>query len=150
MNMLFSEEWAVVGVVDPDASAAGTQLTTAIDMSLWESVAAVILIGDRSAGVAVDFAFQSSSTSGGSYASITGKSMTQITDTSPLSGASNKQVIVNMRGSEVTSNNRYVKGLLTLTKSPTANTDIAVVIFGRAKHLPASDNDITSVTEIVS
>lgn len=149
MNKLFNEEWAIVGVIDPDAYAAGTNLTAAIDMSKWEQLAAVILIGDRSEGVSVDFAFQSAAASAGSYSSISGKSMTQIADTSPLSGASNKQVVVNLRSGEVTNNNRYVKGLLTLSKSPTANTDIAVVVFGRGRFNPASDNDLPSVTEIV-
>lgn len=150
MNKLFSEEWAVVGVVDPDAYAAGQQLTAAIDMSQYEQVAAVLLLGDRSAGVSVDLAFHSSATSGGSYSAISGKSIAQIADESPLSGASNKQVILNLRGSEVTSNNQYVKAVLTLALSPTANTDVAVIVFGRARHLPADDNDISSVKEVVA
>lgn len=151
MNMLFSEEWAIAAVIDPDAYAPGTQLTGEVDMSYYEQLAVILLLGDRAAGVTVDLAIQSASTSGGSYATITGKSITQIVDTSPLSGASNKQAIINLRAEEITSNNRYIKALLTLgAVSPQANSDVSVVILGLARHRPAYDNDVSTVTEIVN
>lgn len=148
-DKLFSEEWGVIGVIDPDASAAGSLLTSAIDMSKYEQIAAVLLLGDRVAGAAVDFALQSSATSGGSYAAITGKSITQVVDTSPIANASNKQYIINLRSSEVTSNNRYVKAAVTIG-SPSVGTDLAVVVMGKARHMPATDDDLSSVSQIVN
>ena len=148
---LFSEDWAVVGVIDPDAYAGGTQLTAAIDMSKFEQLAVVLLLGDRVAGATVDLAVQASATSGGSYVTITGKSITQITTSSPTTASSNRQAIIHVRSGEITDNKQYVKALLTLgTLSPNVSGDVAVIVFGKARHRPAYGSDLTSVIEIVN
>lgn len=146
-DQLFSQKWALCGIIDPDNYAPGTQLTAAIDMKYYEQIAVILLLGDRASGSTIDLAVQSSSTSGGTYATISGKSITQIVDTSPLSGASNLQEVVHVRSGEVTSNNRYVKALLTIgAVSPTANSDVGVLVFGKARYRPATDNDLSTVT----
>ena len=150
MNKLFTEEWAFVGGVDPDAVLGTNQLTAAIDMSLWEQLCAVVYVGDKGAAMSINGAFQSSDASGGSYANITGKAITAFGDQSPLANGSNRAFFVNLRGSEVTSNNRYVKFSLTLSGSPQAASDITVIVFGRGRHQPADDNDSAKVAEIVN
>lgn len=151
MNKLFTEEWAFVGGVDPDSVSTGTQLTAAIDMALWEQLCAVVYVGDKGAGTAITGAFQSAATSGGSYVAISGKAMTSFGDQSPVANGSNRVFFVNLRGSEVTDNNRYVKFASTLTPgSPTAASDITVLVFGRGRHQPADDNDASAVAEIVN
>lgn len=140
-DMLFSEDWAIVGVIDPDANTATTYLTAAIDMADYEQLAAVLLVGDLGASASVSLAVQSASTSGGSYATISGKTTT-VGGVSPNTG-SNTQEVIHVRSGEVTSNNRYVKALMTVA---TATSDCAALVLGKARHRPASDSDLSTVT----
>lgn len=149
LNSLLSEDLTVVGVIDPDAFVAGEQLTAAIDMSKYDRLLAILMLGDRVAGASVAFALKASATSGGTYAAITNKSATTIADESPLTGASNKQVLINLRGGEVDSNKRYVKGSVTVSGSP-SGVEYAVIILGRPVSRPADDNNLSSVKQIVN
>lgn len=142
---LFSEDWAIVGVIDPDANGTGEVLTSAIDMADWEQLAVVSMVGDLGASASVVVAVTASATSGGTYAAVSGKTVTNTS--SPSSAASNKQKIINVRSDEITSNKRYVKVSHTVSG---ATSDSAVVVFGKARHLPAYDRDLSSVTEIVN
>lgn len=149
MNSLITEDLAVIGAIDPDAFIAGEQLTAAIDMSKYEQVVAYLMLGDRVEGATVTFVAKSASASAGSYTTISGKSATAIADESPLTGASNKQVAINLRGAEVTDNNRYVKFSVTIAGSP-SGVEYGVLVLGRARHRPADDNDLASVKEIIN
>ena len=70
---LFSEDWAVVGMVDPDANTAATYLTAAIDMTDWEQLAVITMVGTLGAAATVVTTVTASATSGGTYATVTGK-----------------------------------------------------------------------------
>ena len=144
INNLFSEDWALIGTIDPATRAAGEQLSDAIDMKYWEQVVAVLIIGTHS-GAGIAFTFKSASTSGGSYSAISGKAITAVGG-SPLQ--SNKQWVIELRNEEVTSNNEFVKASVTLTGSPSAMI-YAVAVFGKGRTKPASDNDLASVSQIV-
>ena len=144
INCLFSEDWALVGTIDPATYAAGAQLTDEIDMKNWEQLVAVLMIGTHS-GAGIAFNFQSASSSGGSYSAISGKAITAVGG-SPLQ--SNKQWIINLRNEEVTSNNEFVKAGVTLTGSPSAMV-FSVAVFGKGRIKPSSDNDLSSVSEII-
>jgi hypothetical protein len=144
-DKLFSEEWAVVGVVDPDANGTGELLTGAIDMADWEQLAVVSMCGTLGASASVVVAVTASATSGGTYAAVSGKTVTHGGD-SPTTG-SDEQKIINVRSEEITSNKRYVKISHTVAG---ATTDSGVVVLGKARHLPAYDRDAASVTEIVN
>ena len=145
MDNLFSEDWALVGVVDPDANTAAEYLTGVIDMSLWEQVAVIGVVGDLGASASVAFSVTSSATSGGTYAAVSGKSVT-VGGTSPNTG-SNTQVIINVRSEEITSNNRYVKVAMTVA---TATSDCALVVVGKARLKPAYENDVSTVSSITN
>ena len=138
---LFSEDWAVIGVVDPDANTAATYLTAAIDMSLWEQIGVVAMYGDLGDGADVVTTVTSSATSGGSYATVTGKTVTVGGD-SPTTG-SNTQSVIHCRSGEITDNNRYVKVSMVVG---TATSDCGLVVLGKGRHRPASDNDLSTVT----
>jgi len=141
---LGSELWAVIGVVDPDANTAAAYDTDEIDMSLWHRIQAVVLAGTLGSSATLDFKLQDASSSGGSFSDITGKAITQLTQAGT---DSDKQSIVNCRFDELNTDGRYVKGVMTVG---TATSDCACIILGMPRFAPASDNDISSVDEIVS
>ena len=139
------EEWALVGVIDPDAYTAGEQLTAAIDMSKWEDILFVVLVGDLGTNATVDASLKASATSGGTYAAISGKAITQLTQAG--TDKSNTQAYIHLRGDEMPAGKYYVKGSMTVG---TATSDAGAIVLGRPrKFKPASDNDLASVGEIV-
>lgn len=149
MNNLFSEEWAIVATIDPDAYSGngGEVLSDAIDMSRFEQLAAVCMSGDAilaNRSIALDF--KASATSGGAYASLS-KTDT-IGNESPL--AKDSQVVIELRGEEVTDNKRYVKLSATFasTSSPLGSVDFSAVVFGRARFLPADGFDLATVSVV--
>lgn len=149
MNTLFSEEWAIVATIDPDGYSGngGEVLSDAIDMSKYEQLAAVCMTGDSIlAGRTIALDFKASATSGGSYASLS-KTDT-IGNESPL--AKDSQVVIELRGEEVTDNKRYVKLSATFasTSSPLGLPDFAAVVFGRARYMPADGNDLSTVSVV--
>lgn len=143
-EMRLDEYVAVVGIIDPDAYTAGEQLTAAIDMSKWESLLCIIMAGDLGASATVDGAIKASATSGGSYAAISGKAITQLTQAGT---DDNKQALIHLRASEMPAGKRYVKLSMTVG---TATSDAGAIVLGKPAHVfPASDNDIAAVDEIV-
>lgn len=150
INALFSEGWAIVATIDPDTYSGngGEQLSDAVDMTKYEQIAAICMSGDSIlAGRTIACTLKSCATSGGSYAAISGKTST-IGDESPL--AKDSQVVLELRGEEVTSNERYVKLSATFasTSSPLGSVDFSAVVLGRARHNPASGGDLSTVTVV--
>lgn len=143
-NLLGSEEWAVVGVIDPDANTAGTLYTDDIDMSLFEQILVVGSVGVMVAASTVDISLVSGAAATPTTA-VTGKAATQLVG-SPNTG-DDKQVLINLRGDELTEGHRYVRAKMVIAS---AASDSAVIVLGKAKSLPSSDNDLASVTEIIS
>jgi hypothetical protein len=144
-NTFFTDDWAVVGIIDPDAYAASTYLTAAIDMQDWERVAFVVMAGTLGTSATVDFDVTASTTSGGTYATLA-KNITQLTEAGT---DSDKQVVVEVSGAEViTAGKRFIKGSLVIA---TATSDAGVIALGRPRNFaPARDGDLASVDEIVT
>tara|TARA_R110002051_G_scaffold69334_1_gene124719 strand:- start:761 stop:1198 length:438 start_codon:yes stop_codon:yes gene_type:complete len=141
---LGSEQWAVIGVVDPDANTAAQYLTAAIDMSLWSRIVAVVQAGTLGSSGTLDFKLTDASASGGSYTDITGKAITQLTQAGT---DADKQSIINLRFDELNDDARYVKAAMTVG---TATSDCSAIVMGLPRYYPASDNDLSSVDEIVN
>ena len=139
---LGSEQWAIVGVIDPDAYGAGTELSDEIDMSLWSRLICIVQIGTSEATSTVDFKLQDSDASGGTFTDISGKATTQFT-----AADDDKQSIINLRFDEMNDDARYVRADLTVA---TAASDASCIIMGYPRYFPASDNDLASVDEIVN
>lgn len=142
MTSKFSERWGIVGVINPGAQTAAEKLTAAIDTSLYHDLVAVVASGTMGTSATIDATFKASATSGGTYAAITGKSITQLVKASH----DNKQVLVNLRCDEIPSQKRYVKFSMT---PGTATSDAAVLVLGRPRYAPATDGDLSSVVEAV-
>ena len=146
MNALPSEQAAVVATIDPDAYAASTVLSDAIDMADFESIMAIIMAGTLVTNATLDAKLTQATTSGGTYKDITGKAITQLTEAGT---DSDKQAIINCRREDLDIDNgyRYVKLSLTLA---TAGGDAGAAVLGFSPAVqPASDNDLASVDEIV-
>jgi len=144
-DKLFAEEWAVIGVYDPDANTAGEVLSGAIDMTLWEQIAVIAQSGDLGASASLVTKITASATSGGSYADVSGKTVTIGGDSPNID--SNKVAIIHCRSEEITSNKRYVKVSWTVA---TATSDTSGIVFGKARLMPAYSNDAAAVLEIVN
>lgn len=148
-NMLPSEIAAVVGTIDPDAYTAGTVVTDYANMGQFESLMFVIAVGTMAATSTLDAVVQQATDSGGTGAKnlTTSKAITQLT---AAGTDSDKQVVINVRAEDLDLANDFDHCALSVTTA-TAAVDYGVVCLGfGARQLPASDNDLASVDEIVS
>ena len=136
------DEWAIVATIDPASYAAGTeQLSDEIDLSKFHELAAVLTAGDIQATGTIDGGFQGSTTSGGSYAAISGKAITQLT---AAGSDDNKQVVVHLRADDQT--RRYVKFGVT---PATADSIFGVTVLGKPRYNPPTEQDLASVDEVL-
>jgi hypothetical protein len=142
MAARFYEDWAIVATIDPDAYAAAETLSDEIDMADYHEICAVVMAGALGSSATLDAAFHGSTTSGGSYAAISGKSITQLTQAGT---DDDKQAVIHLRSDEQTK--RYVKLSMTIG---TATSDCGAIVFGRPRYSPATDVDLSSVDEVVA
>lgn len=143
-----SENVAVLATIDPDANAAGALTSDWADMSKFESVMAVIMVGALGTSATIDAKIQQATDSSGTGAKdITGKSITQLTDAGT---DSDKQAIINCRAEELDIDNSFTHVAIVMTTAVATSDSAALLIGTNAKTLPASDNDLASVDEIVN
>jgi len=148
MNRLPSEKAAIVGTIDPDVITASTVLSDAIDMSKFEALMGIVMMGTLGSSATIDAKFVQATTSGGTYKDVSGSDITQQTQAG--TDASDKQCIVNMRAEDLDVANDYRFVKLSLTVG-TATSDAAAIVLGfNAAVEPASDNDLASVEEIIT
>jgi hypothetical protein len=144
-NKLF-EDVAVAGVIDPDAYAANTYLTGAIDMSQYRRVGFIVQVGTMGTSATIDFTIQESDTSAGTYTDVGGDAspshtITQVTQAG--TDQSDTQHIIEIAAEELGAGKRYIKGELVIG---TAACDAGVVALGAvARYQPVEH--MTSVTE---
>jgi hypothetical protein len=145
MSALISELNAIVGVIDPDAYAAGTVTTSWIDMGDRDRIMAVVMAGTLGSSATLDAKIEEAQDSSGTGAAdLTGKAITQLTQAGT---DSDKQAVINVKSSELSAGFNHVRLSMTIG---TATSDAgAIVIDGCARYKPASDNDLSSVDEIV-
>ncbi len=76
----FNDHVTVIDVVKPQSITAGATgvLTAAIDMSKYSKIFCVISTGVLGSAATLDASVTASATSGGTYAALTGKALTQI------------------------------------------------------------------------
>lgn len=147
-NLLPSEACAVLGGIDPDAYTAATTVTDYADMGAFESVMFVLQVGTMATNATLDAVVQQATDSSGTGAKnlATSKAITQLTQ---AGSDSDKQVIINVRAEELDLANDFNHVALSVTGA-TAASDYGVLILGfNPRIMPASDNDIASVDEIV-
>lgn len=139
-----SDRAVVVATIDPDAYAADTYLSDAVDMSQWQSIQAIIMAGDLGSSATLDAKLTQATTSGGTYKDVTGKAITQLTQ----AGAdSDKQAIINCRSEELDVANGYRFVKLSMTVG-TATSDAGAVVLGHDGRVQPG-TDLASVDEVV-
>lgn len=147
MNERLSEALAVVSCIDPDAYAASTVNGDVIDMQKIKRVMFVLQAGDLGSSATLDYAIYGDTASGGSFTTkITGKEITQLTQ---AGSDSNKQVIIEVTAEEVAAQGlRYIQDEMVVG---TATSDCGAIAFaGGLRYSTASDNDLSTVDEIVA
>jgi hypothetical protein len=123
-----SEKVQLVGIIDPDANAAGTLLTGWVSMAKYEELMAIIMAGDLGSSATIDAKLrQAQDASGTGAKDITGKAITQLTQAG--TDRSNKQAIINVRAEELDRTNGFTHVALSMTTA-TATSDSGAVLLG--------------------
>lgn len=135
------EEIGIVATVDPvDANNTDTD-SDEIDMSKWSEVMIIIALGVLNDSATNTVTVKDSATSGGSFTAISGKSQAIVgTDDA-------KQFIISVKAEEMNSGARYLK----VTQNNSAHSQLmAIIVLGRARYKPATDDDLSSVQTVVT
>lgn len=148
MNALPSEVAAVVGVIDPDVTAASTVVSAWVDMSKFNQIMAIVLAGTLGVSATLDAKLEQAQDSSGTGAKdVTGKAITQLTQAGT---DDDKQAVINLRAEELDIDNGFSFARLSITVA-VATSDAGGLVLGfGASYAPASDNDLASVDEIVN
>lgn len=148
LNRLFTDDVALLAVIDPDAYTTQAITTSYVDASKFQNLGVLVSAGDIASSGTIDCQLvQATSSTGAGSKNITGKAITQLTAGST---DSNKQAWINVDGGELDVENsfRYVAATMTVS---VAAADSAAYIFGsNPNYGPASNNDVSTVDEIVS
>jgi len=145
-----SDRAAVVATIDPDVLTATTHDSDWVDMSKFERIMAIPMLGTFGEGAEFDAKLQQATDSSGTDAKdITGKAITQWSeDVSPVS--EDKQAVINCRADELDVTNGFTHARLRITVAAASCDGGAVVLGFDPRQGPASDNDLASVAEIVA
>jgi hypothetical protein len=143
-----SDRAAVVGIIDPDAYAAGTVTTGWIDMRQYNALMAIVMSGTLGASATLDAKFeQATNGSGAGAKDVTGALITQLTQAGT---DSDKQAIINLWAEDLDVNNLFTHARLSMTVA-VATSDAGAIVLGLDKrHGAASSGDLASVDEIVA
>lgn len=146
MNSLPSERVAVCAVVAPIDGNGTTIKTGAVDMSKFREAMFILQLGVLNAsGTITAIAIQeSATTTDGDFAA-----MSPAKTAANLDGADDgKQVVMNVKAEELTPSKRYVRFVATVSAHSQL---VAVLGLGmRPVYSPATDDDATTVDEVVS
>lgn len=147
-SALPSELAAIVGNIDPDNYGTGTQTTGWVAVKDFIAFLGVVQAGDLGTSATVDAKIEQATDNGGSNSKdVSGSSITQLTQ---ADSDSNKQALINVRPEDLDVSGGFDHIRLSITIG-TASSDAAGVLMGFcARHAPASDQDASSVDEIVT
>jgi hypothetical protein len=140
-----SERAAVAATIDPQtAGASQTKNSDWVDMSKFREAMAIALVGniDRT----VDALIQEAKDSSGTGAqTLSGKSATQLSGTDD-----NKQVVFNIKSDELSTDYRFIRLQMTTGAGGTTDDICGVILGMKPIYGPASDDDLSSVAQIVT
>jgi hypothetical protein len=145
-NLKPSQRASIVGAVNPQ-SASSTQSSGWMDATKYHNFMAVIAVGALGASATVDGKLeQATDNSGTSAKDVSSKSITQLTK---VGSDDNKQVLVNLKQEDLDFANGFKFFRLTITPAVAASL-IAGAVFGfDPRYGAATDNDATTVDEVV-
>ena len=147
MNGKASELVGVVGNIDPDAYAASTVTTGWIAANKFAQFMAVVQAGDLGTSATLDAKLQQATDSSGTGAKdVAGKAITQVTQAGT---DSNKHADINLRPEELDVEGGFDYFRLSMTVAVATSDAGAVVLGFGPRQGVASENDDTTVDEIV-
>jgi len=133
---------------DPDAYSASTVTTGWIAMKDFGALMAVVMAGTLGSSATLDAKFEQASDGSGTGAKdITGAAITQLTQAGT---DSDKQAVINLRRDDLDMANDFTHVRLSMTVGTAASDAGAVVLAVDPNYAPASDNDASTVDEIVT
>lgn len=137
------ERLPIIGSIAPAAQSTGTTTTGVIDMANVRRVLFIVQTGILGTGATVDFKVTGSATSGGSYADVTGRALTQIVKAT----GDNKIALLEVTAEQVGAQGfRFIRGSLAVG---TAASIVGVVALGDGLRMSdAGENDLAAVVEI--
>lgn len=142
-----SETAAILAVVDPDANTAGTITTAWIPAKNYHKFMAIVMAGDLGTSGTLDCKIQQATDASGTGAKdITGKAITQLTQAGT---DSNKQAIINLDAESLDVDNSFTHIALVFVTAVATGDSGAVLLGLDPRNGPASDNDVSTVDEIV-
>lgn len=146
ININLYEEVSLVGIIDPDAYAAGAVSTPFIAAKDMFSFMAIIMAGTLGASATLDAKLEQATDSGGTgVKDIPGKAITQLVKATN----DDDQAVINIKQQDLDIENDFTHFRLTMTVG-TATSDAGAVIMGSTfRHGDGSDNDLASVVEVV-
>lgn len=148
-NIQLTESLGVVATIDPDVHTAAAYISDEIDMSKWTRVVFIVMTGTLGSSATVDFVVKGgAATNAGSHSTtVTGKSLTQITQAG--TDGSDKQYLVEVSAEECAAQGlNFIEGTMTVG---TATSDAGCVAIGyRDDYSDVTAQDLASVTEIVA
>lgn len=146
-NLPGSNEVGMLAALAPVSQAAGTVSTPWIAMKDYATMMAVISVGVLGSSATVDAKIEQAQNSGGTGAKdITGKAITQLTKAGSDDG---KQAIINFRQADLDAQNDFTHVRLSLTVATAASLTSAALFGLDQRYGLASDNDASTVDEIV-
>lgn len=143
-NVKPSDRSVVMAAVDPQ-SASTAKSSGYVDMGLFESLLAVIMLGDGASGGTFDAKLEQATTDGGTPKNVTGKAMTQVVNTN--GSIDNKQYLINCKSEDLDVANGYRWVRLTITPATAASLLAGLVLGLDARYAPATD--AASVAEVI-
>ena len=142
-----SERIGIIATIDPQTISNTELFTDVVDMSKWHEVMAIVQWGNM-ASEALDFRAVSTASDGTGATAITGKAITQVA--AHASNNDNTQHIINLKSQEIASGTvRYVK-FGAVTGGATGGPANVIVLGLVPRHGPVTDNDLSTVTSIIS
>ncbi|KKN71033.1 hypothetical protein LCGC14_0424500 [marine sediment metagenome] len=146
LNIPASTKFRIQDVIDPDAYAAGTEVTDWLPAADYANHMSLISVGTMAATSTVDAKLEQAQDAAGLGAKdIANKAITQLT----AAGADDdKQAIINLRPDELDTINDFTHFRLSVTTAVAASDSAAYVFGTDARYEP--ETDATSVDEIVS
>lgn len=144
-----SEVAAVVGAIDPDAYGTGTETTGWVAVADFMSFMAIVMAGELGSSAELDAKIeQATDNSGSDSKDVSDSDISQLTQGG--TDDSDKQVLINVRPEDLDVEGGFTHIRLSITIG-TASSDVAGLLLGlNARHGPASDQDASSVEEIVT
>ena len=135
-NQKLSEGLAVLATIDPISQAAGTVTTGWVDASAYFNLLAMIDVGVFGSSATVDAKLQQATdNSGTGVKDITGKAITQLL----AAGGNNRQALINMKVSDLDTENAFRWVRLSVTVGTAATLISAALIGGNARMEPVSN-----------